>query len=84
MQEKVGLSNKQTDRENGDPCQFSFDCHSGCCLQERNGKRRCSRKTKKDERCSVSQVKLDLYMEFCPCEKGNKYCSEDFESRCTA
>ncbi|XP_054708341.1 U-scoloptoxin(18)-Er1a-like [Uloborus diversus] len=75
---------RNTDRALGDPCQFSFDCSSGCCLQEKSGKRRCARKMKKEERCSVSQVKLDLYMDYCPCEKGNKYCSDDPEPRCTA
>ncbi|KFM62831.1 hypothetical protein X975_11974, partial [Stegodyphus mimosarum] len=75
---------RSTDRDLGDPCSFSFECDSGCCLQEENGKRRCSRKMKKDERCSVSQVKLDLYRHYCPCEKGNKYCSDDHEPRCKA
>ncbi|XP_035210102.1 U-scoloptoxin(18)-Er1a-like [Stegodyphus dumicola] len=75
---------RSTERAFGDPCQFSFECESGCCLQEKNGKRKCTRKMKKNERCSVSQVKLDLYMDYCPCEKGNKYCSDDPEPRCTA
>ncbi|GIX93314.1 uncharacterized protein CDAR_287891 [Caerostris darwini] len=73
---------RSTDLEIGDPCSFSFNCLSGCCLKEKNGKTRCRRKQRKEERCSVGQIKLDMYMDYCPCELGNKFCSEDPEPRC--
>ncbi|KAG8201401.1 hypothetical protein JTE90_016872 [Oedothorax gibbosus] len=69
--------------EVGEPCSFGWSCESGCCLVERkSGRRRCRRKAAQGERCSVGQIKLDMYTDFCPCIKGNKFCSEDPEPRC--
>ncbi|GFY08096.1 uncharacterized protein TNCV_1355121 [Trichonephila clavipes] len=79
---KYRCGQRTTGLEIGDPCSFSFNCLSGCCLKEKNGKTRCRRKTRKDERCSVGQIKLDMYMDSCPCEQGNKFCSDDPEARC--
>ncbi|GBM41527.1 hypothetical protein AVEN_32331-1 [Araneus ventricosus] len=73
---------RSTGLEIGDPCSFSYNCLSGCCLKDKNGKTRCRRKSRKEERCSVGQIKLDMYMDYCPCEMGNKFCSDDPEPRC--
>uniref|UniRef100_A0A4Q8K7W4 U10-Liphistoxin-Lsp1a_1 n=2 Tax=Liphistius TaxID=62150 RepID=A0A4Q8K7W4_9ARAC len=75
---------RRSNRALGEPCTYSFDCSSNCCLKETGSRRQCSRKARKGELCSVSQVKLDLYMEHCPCEEGNRYCSEDPKPKCLA
>ncbi|KAF8790397.1 hypothetical protein HNY73_005421 [Argiope bruennichi] len=81
-QQRIFPHHPKTGLEIGDPCSFSYNCLSGCCLKDKNGKTRCRRKSRKEERCSVGQIKLDMYMDYCPCEMGNKFCSDDPEPRC--
>ncbi|RWS29191.1 hypothetical protein B4U80_09499 [Leptotrombidium deliense] len=65
----------QRSRKIGSKCSFSSDCASGCCLLKREAKvRRCERKAVKGEKCSLAQVKADLYVDACPCVSGIDYC----------
>ncbi|XP_076329024.1 U-scoloptoxin(18)-Er1a-like isoform X2 [Tachypleus tridentatus] len=61
--------------EIGATCRYTNDCKSGCCLYNRKTeKRTCQKMAIKGERCTSGQIKLNSYVDFCPCAKGNKFC----------
>ncbi|XP_013784887.1 uncharacterized protein LOC106468980 [Limulus polyphemus] len=69
------VHNSDQTREIGATCRYSNDCKSGCCLYSRKTeKRTCQKMALKGESCTSGQIKLNSYVDFCPCEKGNKFC----------
>ncbi|KAI1282027.1 hypothetical protein HDE_13222 [Halotydeus destructor] len=76
MQRPIDDAPRKTDRSLGDPCSYSRDCSSGCCLLDRASKSRsCQPMALFAEKCSIGQVKGDLYTDACPCASGTDHCS---------
>ncbi|RWS06187.1 hypothetical protein B4U79_02734 [Dinothrombium tinctorium] len=71
LQQAIDETPRKVDRNIGQMCSFSSDCKSGCCLLNRSTKiRSCQPKAKAGERCSGAQVKMDVYVDACPCLSG--------------
>lgn len=67
---------KQIDRILGDICSYSRDCASGCCLMDRSTRQRtCQPLAGWGDKCSMGQVKGDLYVDACPCKAGPDVCT---------
>jgi len=76
MQHPIDEPPRRRNRELGEICTYSRDCSSGCCLLDRDTKvRSCQTKAIFGEKCSAAQVKADLYVDACPCQSGENYCS---------
>ncbi|XP_015786494.1 uncharacterized protein LOC107363736 [Tetranychus urticae] len=75
MQHPMDDTPRKTHRGLGDICSYSNDCESGCCLLNREtGIRSCQSRAQRGERCTLAQIKGDLYVDACPCISGNDYC----------
>ena len=76
MQHPIDEGPRRENRPLGDICSYSKDCDSGCCLMDRVSKiRSCQPLAAWGEKCSLGQVKGDLYVDACPCKAGSDFCS---------
>jgi len=76
VQHPIDEPPRKKNRDLGEMCTYSADCHSGCCLMDRESKiRSCQPKSLLGEKCSSAQVKADLYVDACPCEAGIDFCA---------
>ncbi|RWS12081.1 uncharacterized protein B4U79_05742, partial [Dinothrombium tinctorium] len=56
-------------------CRFNEECKSHCCLFARDThKRTCRPLAKQGEPCTVGQIKVKHYADYCPCENGEDAC----------
>lgn len=71
MQHPIDEGPRREHRIVGDICSYSKDCESGCCLLDRTTKiRKCQPMAAWGQRCSLGQIKGDLYVDACPCLQG--------------
>jgi len=82
MQHPIDEEARKSNRSLGQPCSYSSDCGSGCCLLDRTSKiRSCQPLALLHEKCTNSQVKGDLYVDACPCASGSQFCT--INKRCS-
>jgi len=76
MQHPIDEAPRRENRPLGDICSYSKDCGSGCCLMDRDTRQRaCQPLAAWGEKCSLGQVKGDLYVDACPCATGADFCA---------
>jgi len=76
MQHPIDEAPRRENRALGDVCSYTKDCGSGCCLMDRDTRQRsCQPMALFGEKCSLGQVKGDLYVDACPCSAGSDACS---------
>ncbi|XP_074593695.1 uncharacterized protein LOC141849325 [Brevipalpus obovatus] len=76
MQKPIDDIPRRTNRGLGEVCSYSTDCDSGCCLLNRaTSIRSCQPRALRGDKCTLAQIKGDLYVDACPCLSGNDYCT---------